>query len=159
MNREICPICETATLVSNTYNGIIQHKGKELEVQNLEFSVCEICGSDPVLAAQAKRNQLRFADARRSADGLLSAQEIRSARKFLGLTQHEASRIFGGGLNAFSKYERGEVIQSEAMDKLIRVACQFPKAWRYMNQLAASGSTSPSELPGVELARHPAVSE
>jgi HTH-type transcriptional regulator/antitoxin MqsA len=30
-------------------------------------------------------------------------------------------RVFGGGRNAFSKYERGEVSQSVAMDKLIRV--------------------------------------
>ena len=38
------------------------------------------------------------------------------------LTQEEAAKVFGGGVNAFSKYERGEVTQSAAMDKLIRVA-------------------------------------
>jgi len=51
----------------------------------------------------------------------------------LGLTQHAASSIFGGGLNAFSKYERGEVIQSKAMDKLIRVSCRYSDAWTYVN--------------------------
>jgi len=159
MKSENCPICETGILVSNTYTGVIQHKGNDLDVPNLECSVCKSCGADPVLADQAKRNQARFTDAKRAADRLLSAQEIRSARKNLGLTQHEASRIFGGGLNAFSKYERGEVIQSEAMDKLIRVACQFPNAWRYMNQLATPKSSSPSELPSGDLACPPAITE
>jgi HTH-type transcriptional regulator/antitoxin MqsA len=43
--------------------------------------------------------------------------------------------MFGGGLNAFSKYERGEVIQSEAMDKLIRVSCRYAEAWNYLNSI------------------------
>jgi len=92
-------------------------------------------GADPVLAAQAKRNQVRFADAKRAIDGLLSSADIRKARRYLGLTQHAASSVFGGGLNAFPKYERGEVIQSEAMDKLIRVTCRYSEAWNYLSSI------------------------
>lgn len=135
MNPEICPICETGTLVMRTWSGEIEHKSKTLNVPNLEYSECTLCSADPVLAAQARRNQVRIADARRAAEYLLSASEIRAARKRLGLTQHAASKVFGGGRNAFSKYERGEVIQSEAMDRLIRVACRFPEAWDYLNRL------------------------
>jgi len=93
-------------------------------VDDLEYSLCNKCGADPVLVEQAKRNQVRFSDAKREIDGLLSSADIRKARRYLGLTQHAASSVFGGGLNAFSKYERGEVIQSKAMDKLIRVSCR-----------------------------------
>jgi len=35
-------------------------------------------------------------------------------------------RIFGGGANAFSKYERGEVIQSVPMDRLLRLVARYP---------------------------------
>jgi HTH-type transcriptional regulator/antitoxin MqsA len=104
-------------------------------VPGLEYSQCDNCGADPVLAEQTKRNQVRFSDAKRAIDGLLSSSDIRKARHYLGLTQHAAASMFGGGLNAFSKYERGEVIQSEAMDKLIRVTCRYSEAWNYLNSI------------------------
>ncbi|WP_354470402.1 type II toxin-antitoxin system MqsA family antitoxin [Marinobacterium sp. MBR-109] len=34
--------------------------------------------------------------------------------------------MLGGGRNAFSKYERGEVAQSVAMDRIIRVCQTHP---------------------------------
>jgi len=37
------------------------------------------------------------------------------------LSQREASELFGGGPNAFSKYERGEIIQSKSTDVLMRL--------------------------------------
>ena len=49
--------------------------------------------------------------------------------------QKQITSVFGGGLNAFSKYERGEIIQSEAMDKLIRVTCRYSEAWNYLNSI------------------------
>jgi HTH-type transcriptional regulator/antitoxin MqsA len=42
----------------------------------------------------------------------------------LNLTKKEAAIMFCGGTNAFSKYERGEVIQSKAMGKLMRLALE-----------------------------------
>jgi len=133
MNRNTCPICETGTLSKQVHTGEIQYRGRAVQVDGLEYSLCDKCGADPVLAKQAKRNQVRFSDAKREIDGLLSSADIRKARRYLGLTQHAASSIFGGGLNAFSKYERGEVIQSKAMDKLIRVSCRYSDAWIYVN--------------------------
>ncbi|MCF8191274.1 MAG: type II toxin-antitoxin system MqsA family antitoxin [Burkholderiales bacterium] len=35
------------------------------------------------------------------------AATVRSIRKRLGLKQAEAGRLFGGGINAFSEYQRG----------------------------------------------------
>jgi len=135
MNRNTCPICETGTLSKRVHSGEIQYRDRTVQVDDLEYSLCNKCGADPVLAEQAKRNQVRFSDAKRKIDGLLSSADIRKARRYLGLTQHAASSVFGGGLNAFSKYERGEVIQSKAMDKLIRLSCRYPDAWTYVNSI------------------------
>ena len=135
MNRNTCPICEKGTVSEKVHTGEVQHRDRVVRVPGLEYSECKECGADPVLAEQAKRNQLRFADAKRAVDGLLSSSDIRKARRYLGLTQHAASSVFGGGLNAFSKYERGEVIQSEAMDKLIRITCRYSEAWNYLNSI------------------------
>lgn len=135
MNKTICPICEIGTLSKQVHIGEIQYHNQAVRVPDLEYSQCNNCGADPVLADQAKRNQVRFSDARRKIDGLLSSSDIRKARRYLGLTQHAAANVFGGGLNAFSKYERGEVIQSKAMDKLIRLSCRYPDAWKFLNSI------------------------
>ena len=46
---------------------------------------------------------------------------MRRIRKKLGLSQKEAGEIFGGGIRAFSQYERGETRQGKALDKLLRL--------------------------------------
>ena len=150
MNRNICPLCETGTLSEQVHTGEIQYHGRTVQVPDLEYCLCGNCGADPVLTKQAKRNQVRFSDAKRAVNGLLSSADIRKARRYLGLTQHAASSMFGGGLNAFSKYERGEVIQSEAMDKLIRVSCRYPEAWNYLNSIE-NGQGVKTLSPGITL--------
>jgi HTH-type transcriptional regulator/antitoxin MqsA len=153
MNRNICPICETGTLSERVHTGEIQYHNRSIRVPDLEYSLCNKCGADPVLAEQAKHNQVRFSDAKRKIDGLLSSSDIRKARRYLGLTQHAASGVFGGGLNAFSKYERGEVIQSEAMDKLIRVTCRYSEAWNYLNSVESGRNDKALSLKSRDLIR------
>lgn len=153
MNKTICPICETGTLSKQEHTGEIQYHNQAVQVPDLEYSQCSNCGADPVLADQAKRNQVRFSDAKKAIDGLLSSSEIRKARRYLGLTQHAASSVFGGGLNAFSKYERGEVIQSKAMDRLIRVTCRYSEAWNYLNSIEGGQNDETSSLKSRDLMR------
>jgi len=88
---------------------------------------CDMCDSTPVMTQQILNNQLRIADEKRKSSGLLTSYEIKAVRELYKLTQKEAAEIFGGGKNAFSKYERGDVIQSEAMDKLLRLVFVNPK--------------------------------
>lgn len=116
ITTERCPICATGELASFEESNELQYKGKTLSVV-MEYAVCQHCGEEMILPDQIKRNDGRVRDAWRKADGLLTGAEIVELRKTLGLTQQEAARVFGGGVNAFSKYERGEVIQSEGMDK------------------------------------------
>ena len=59
MNRNICPICETGTLSKQVHTGEIQYRDRTIPVPNLEYSQCDSCGADPVLAEQAKHNQAR----------------------------------------------------------------------------------------------------
>ncbi len=122
-----CPMCERGTLTPVAYSETFQHHGSELYVSGLEGYECECCGADPIFDDQIRRNHTRILDARRRADGLLTGEEIRALRDRLGLTQKEASELFGGGANAFSKYERGEVAQSAAMDRLLRLVARYPR--------------------------------
>ena len=118
----ICPVCEEAELTASRYQGELNYGGQALEVADLECWDCPACGADAVFPDQARRNHRRYQDARRRADGLLTGEEITRILDRLGITQVQAAEIFGGGQNAFSKYVRGEVIQSKGMDRLLRLA-------------------------------------
>lgn len=115
-----CPHCERGDLESRTIEETIRYGGSRLAVPGVEISVCPVCSEELVLPEQAKANERRFSDAKRAHDGLLTSVEIAAWRKRHGLTQHQAATLVGGGINAFSKYERGEVMQSQAIDTLMR---------------------------------------
>ncbi|MBW2185712.1 MAG: type II toxin-antitoxin system MqsA family antitoxin [Deltaproteobacteria bacterium] len=53
--------------------------------------------------------------------------DVRRIRRKLGLTQKQAANVFGGGINAFSKYERGEVEPGLSTLKLLRLLDRHPK--------------------------------
>lgn len=110
------------------------YSGLEILVPGLEVSVCPVCDERVVLPAQSKRNAVRYADAKRGHDQLKSSVEIIAWRDHLEVTQAQAATLLGGGANAFSKYERGEVIQSRSMDLLMRVSDQFPDVRKYLAQ-------------------------
>ena len=105
-------------------------------IVDVEYSVCRQCGDIVVFSEQIKRNDCIVRDAWRKTDGLLTANKIVELRKKLGLTQQDASKVFGGGVNAFSKYERSEVIQSVAMDKLMRSALDVPDMFLWLKKQA-----------------------
>jgi HTH-type transcriptional regulator/antitoxin MqsA len=96
-----------------------RYKGQQFSLSDSEYSVCRECGFDVVLPHQKRQNEARIRDEHRRIDGLLTGPQIKAIRRRLGLTQAEAARLMGGGDNAFSKYERGEVTQSVAMNQLL----------------------------------------
>lgn len=51
---------------------------------------------------------------------------IASVRKKLKLDQREAAEIFGGGVNAFSRYENGKTKPPLALVKLLKILDRHP---------------------------------
>jgi HTH-type transcriptional regulator/antitoxin MqsA len=51
---------------------------------------------------------------------------IRKTRKKLKLDQQEAAEIFGGGPNAFSRYENGKTRPSQALVQLLKILDKHP---------------------------------
>jgi HTH-type transcriptional regulator/antitoxin MqsA len=129
----ICPNCEaTAFRTLESDETVADRDGKESLVHGYQKTQCENCEFTFVTPKQARANQLKFVDASRSRDGYLVSDEIRAIREMFRFRQEDASRVFGGGANAFSKYECGYVTQSQAMDKLLRVAAHFPHVVAYL---------------------------
>ena len=115
-----CKNCNSNNIQQLLGDEVVTYKGEELPLA-LHYSLCANCGREFVPREQILINDALVREAKKAADGLLLSVEIRTMRKKLGLTQHQAGEMFGGGPNAFSKYERGEVTQSVAMDKLLRI--------------------------------------
>lgn len=123
-----CPVCNTVNPVIITFSDEVDFRGMELDVEDLQESKCRNCGHKWVTGEQRAHNNSVMRDAYalvrdelREKHGLLTGQEIAHMREIFALNQREAASLFGGGYNAFNKYESGEVLQSFAMDRLLRL--------------------------------------
>ena len=115
-----CKLCNSEDVSDYVEAEEITYKGSTFQV-SIAYSLCNNCDREFISKPQILQNEAALRAAKKDYDGLLSSEEIIRARRTLSLTQEQAARVFGGGRNAFSKYERGEVSQSVAMDKLIRI--------------------------------------
>ena len=138
-----CPACgKSGTAVR--YEQDLEFKGVDLHVTNLVQYVCQSCdyAFESHEQHDANIDTIRSAfvatrTAFKVANNLLTGKAIREVRKMLDLTQHEAAKRFGGGLNAFSKYENEEIVQSFSMDRLIRLVAHLGKPGLESLRLAA----------------------
>lgn len=127
MNSKTCPICEMGQLTPHTDKIMVEHLGQQGQIES-QYAVCDCCGSEQAGAAETRFNKRAMIAFKKQVQGLLTGFELESLRKHWGLTQAEAAKVFGGGPVAFSKYESDDVMQSDAMDRLLRLAAVLPAA-------------------------------
>jgi HTH-type transcriptional regulator/antitoxin MqsA len=117
-----CPICGTGSVNKKVVTETFEYKGRFLEYPDYIVFECDSCEEEFVDKKTMKESGRAIKDFYRKVDGLLVASEIYRIRKFrLELNQDDASKIIGGGPKSFNKYENSDVIQSEAVDNLLRV--------------------------------------
>ena len=119
----LCHKCQSNNIALNSELEEYTYKNAKYHVET-EYSFCNTCNREFISKNQILNNEKRIRDSKKQIDGLLSASEIKAIRENLHLSQTDAASIFGGGKNAFSKYERSEVTQSMAMDKLLRLTLE-----------------------------------
>lgn len=121
MNQHSCSVCGEGYLHEEVGENTVEYKGKNT-VLNTFFAACDVCGVEQTDATHLLKNKRQMIAFKKHVEGLLSGAEVRAIRERLGITQSKASEVFGGGPVAFSKYEKDDVMQSEAMDNLLRMA-------------------------------------
>lgn len=131
-----CGFCGKGELQSVAEIEFFEYRGQTLKVAGYTYSICRTCSKEVVTPEQMKINQRLVADAKRSVDGFLTSNEIRRLRERLGLSQVDAGKVFGGGPNAFYKYESGEVTQSLALDRLMMLARDDDKTYQRLRGMA-----------------------
>lgn len=122
-----CPICEQAELVADTRDLPYTYKGESTTIPGVTGEYCPACGEailDASESARASASMLEFN--RQVKASIVDPEFISRVRKRLALDQREAAEIFGGGVNAFSRYENGKTKPPLALVKLLRVLDRHP---------------------------------
>lgn len=123
-----CVNCEARKGMTHFKNETftIEHAGTTATVKGLSGWRCEPCG-EVEFDADSARRYAAAGDELVLRDRQQQSKEIRRIRRKLGLSQVAAARLTGGGHNAFSRYERGEVAPMPAVLNLFRLLDKHPE--------------------------------
>lgn len=125
-HSKYCPLCQQGTLIRDTRPQIYKYQGYEITIEQ-PGDYCDHCGEAILSGEDLRATEKQLNDFQARIDGLLTSEEIRTIRKRLKLTQKQAAEIFGGGVNAFSRYERGEIRPIKAVNYLLRILDKHPE--------------------------------
>jgi len=121
-----CPLC-AAEAVQETRDIPYVYKGDSTVIQNVTGLFCGACGETILDAAESSRVSGLMGEFNKQVNAAaVDPGFIISVRKKLALDQREAGEIFGGGVNAFSRYENGKTRPPLALVKLLRVLDRHP---------------------------------
>ncbi|MBF0204416.1 MAG: type II toxin-antitoxin system MqsA family antitoxin [Desulfamplus sp.] len=122
-----CPSCMMAELVHDTRDMPYIYKNESTSIPAVTGDFCPACGEavlDITESASVSNAMLEFN--KQVNASIVDPCFIATVRKKLALDQHEATEIFGGGINSFSLYENGKVKPSLALVKLLKVLDRHP---------------------------------
>lgn len=129
-----CPICGEAELVRDTRDQLYTYKGQETVIKAVTADFCDACGesiTDKDETTRVMGEMLAFNQ--RVNASICDPDFIIKTRKKLGLSQKEAAEIFGGGVNAFSRYETRNAQPSQAMILLFKLLNKRPELLKEIN--------------------------
>lgn len=124
-NMGVCPVCRKGHLMAAERVRVFEPHGKRVEVK-LQTSQCDACGETTTKASQQKENLRVLAERKVHYGKLLLGEEILALRKRYGLTQQQASVLFGKGKIAFSRYESETTYPDESTTLLLKLAIERP---------------------------------
>ncbi|MNE77615.1 Antitoxin MqsA [compost metagenome] len=123
-----CPVCGDAVLVHDTRDLPYNYKGESTVISGVEGDYCPACGESVLDAAESQRvSAAMLAFNKQVNASIVDPGFIAGVRKKLALDQREAAELFGGGANAFSRYESGKTKPPLALVKLFRVLDRHPE--------------------------------
>ncbi|WP_312411229.1 type II TA system antitoxin MqsA family protein [Pseudescherichia sp.] len=130
-----CPDCGGAELKHDIRDIEYEYKGQKTIVQGIAGDFCSECG-EGVLGKEAGDKYMAAISAFTKK---VNAQEVDPAfiaavRKRLNLDQRQAADIFGGGANAFSRYETGRVAPPRPLILLFKALDKHPEIFEELKQ-------------------------
>jgi len=122
-----CPVCGAAELIRDTRDLPYTYKGETTLIQAVTGDYCPACAESILDAAESDRVMKEMRGFSKQVNAaIVDPQFIAGVRKKLKLDQREAAELFGGGVNAFSRYENGKTKPPLALVKLLKVLDRHP---------------------------------
>lgn len=123
-----CPSCGAAELIHDTRDLPYVYKGESTTIPSVTGDFCPACDEVVLEGAHGDRyGELIGAFQREVNASYVDPAFIAKVRKKLALDQREAAEIFGGGINAFSRYENGKTNPPLALVKLLKLLDRHPE--------------------------------
>lgn len=131
-----CPVCGAAELIHDTRDITYTYKGESTVIPDVTGNYCPACDESVTEMAEADRVMREMQAFNRQINAaIVDPIFIANVRKKLNLGQKEAADIFGGGVNAFSRYENGKTKPPLALVKLLKVLDRHPEL---LNEIRAA---------------------
>ncbi len=122
-----CPDCGAAELIHDTRDLPYIYKGETTVIPAVTAQFCPACGESITDLAETERVMRDMQAFNKQVNAaIVDPSFIVEVRKKLDLGQREAAEIFGGGINAFSRYENGKTKPPLALVKLLKVLNRHP---------------------------------
>jgi len=122
-----CPICAGAELAHDTRDVPYTYKGESTVIPSVTGDFCPACGEAVLEKGESARISALMLELNKQVNAsIVNPAFIANVRKKLALDQREAGEIFGGGVNAFSRYENGKTKPPLALVKLLKVLDRHP---------------------------------
>jgi len=123
-----CPVCGAAELIHDTRDLPYIYKGETTVIPAVTADFCPACDESITDMAETERVMREMQAFNKQVNAaIVDPGFIASVRKKLNLGQREAAEIFGGGINAFSRYENGKTKPPLALVKLLKVLDRHPE--------------------------------
>ncbi|WP_308447429.1 type II toxin-antitoxin system MqsA family antitoxin [Parachitinimonas caeni] len=131
-----CPICGGAELVKDRRDLPYTYKGQTTTIPEVAGEYCPACEEVVLDASEGERvNQAMLAFNKSVNASMVDPKFITQVRKRLKLKQREASELFGGGVNAFSRYETGKAKPAESLVVLLRLLDKRPELLKEVREI------------------------
>jgi HTH-type transcriptional regulator / antitoxin MqsA len=123
-----CPVCGGGPLKRAKRNLSHVYKDRRTSIPSVMGDFCTTCGEVILDMKESKRVSMAMLEFNRQVNAdHVDPEFIIRVRKKLALDQRQAAEIFGGGVNAFSRYENGKTKPPQALVKLLKVLDRHPE--------------------------------
>ncbi|HET9112462.1 MAG TPA: type II toxin-antitoxin system MqsA family antitoxin [Burkholderiales bacterium] len=123
-----CPICGLVELTRDTRDLPYVYKGESTVLPEVTGDFCPACGESILDEVESRRTMDLMLEFNREVNAsIVDLGFITGVRKKLALDQRQAAELFGGGVNAFSRYENGRTKPPLALVQLFRLLDRHPE--------------------------------
>lgn len=122
-----CPCCGAAELIHDTRDMPYIYKGQTNTIPSVTGDFCPACDEVVLNREHGDRySELVGLFQRQVNAAYVDPGYIAKVRRKLDLDQRQAGELFGGGVNAFSRYENGKTKPPLALVKLLKLLDRHP---------------------------------